>query len=87
MPGDAPEDIVVDADGALWTGLVDGRIVRIDPNSAVTVVGCILIGRPLGMTVTHDGRLLICTSPGGLQQWTAPPGTPRCWSTRSTSSR
>jgi len=65
MPGDAPEDIVVDADGALWTGLVDGRIVRIDPNGAVTVVGQ-TIGRPLGMTVTHDGRLLICTSPGGL---------------------
>jgi sugar lactone lactonase YvrE len=65
MPGDAPEDIVVDADGALWTGLVDGRIVRIDPAGAVTVVGQ-TTGRPLGMAVAHDGRLLICTSPGGL---------------------
>ncbi len=65
MPGDAPEDIVVDADGALWTGLVDGRIVRIDPSGELKVVGK-TAGRPLGMTVTHDGRLLICTSPGGL---------------------
>lgn len=67
MPGDAPEDIVVDADGALWTGLVDGRIVRIDPSdpAAVVVVGTVP-GRPLGMTVARDGRLLICTSPGGL---------------------
>ncbi len=65
MPGDAPEDIVVDADGALWTGLVDGRIVRIDPDGTVSVVGQ-TPGRPLGMTVAHDGRLLICTSPGGL---------------------
>ena len=65
MPGDAPEDIVVDADGALWTGLVDGRIVRIDPSGELKVVGH-TTGRPLGMTVTHDGRLLICTSPGGL---------------------
>ena len=37
MPGDAPEDIVVDADGALWTGLVDGRIVRIENSSAAPV--------------------------------------------------
>jgi len=65
MPGDAPEDIVVDADGALWTGLVDGRIVRIDPAGDPTVVGH-TPGRPLGLTVAHDGRLLICTSPGGL---------------------
>ena len=65
MPGDAPEDIVVDADGALWTGLVDGRIVRIDPSGATRVVGQ-TTGRPLGMTVARDGRLLICTSPGGL---------------------
>ena len=65
MPGDAPEDIVVDADGALWTGLVDGRIVRIGPAGETTVVGH-TAGRPLGLTVAHDGRLLICTSPGGL---------------------
>jgi sugar lactone lactonase YvrE len=65
MPGDAPEGIVVDADGALWTGLVDGRIVRIDPAGELTVVGH-TTGRPLGLTVAHDGRLLICTSPGGL---------------------
>lgn len=65
VPGDAPEDIVVDADGALWTGLKDGRIARIGPNGEVTVVGEIA-GRPLGMAVARDGRLLICSSPGGL---------------------
>lgn len=72
MPGDAPEDVVADADGNIWTGLVDGRIVRITPSSAitgsndtVTVVGQVT-GRPLGLTVARDGRLLICTSPGGL---------------------
>ena len=65
MPGDGPEDIVVDPDGMLWAGLVDGRIVRIDPNGPVTVVGQVP-GRPLGMAVARDGRLLICASPGGL---------------------
>ena len=29
VPGNGPEDIVVDSAGHLWTGLEDGRIVRI----------------------------------------------------------
>ena len=66
LPGEQPEDIVVDADGTLWTGLVDGRIVRIDPDTAATTVVGHTRGRPLGMTVAADGRLLICLSPGGL---------------------
>ena len=66
MPGDAPEDIVADDDGMLWAGLIDGRIVRIDPSGPVQVVGEVTAGRPLGMTVARDGRLLICASPGGL---------------------
>lgn len=65
MPGDAPEDVVVDAEGALWTGLVDGRIVRIGPDGSTRVAGTVA-GRPLGLAVARDGRLLICTSPGGL---------------------
>lgn len=65
MPGDAPEDVVAGPDGALWTGLVDGRIVRIGPDGGVAVVGTVP-GRPLGLAVARDGRLLICTSPGGL---------------------
>lgn len=65
MPGDAPEDVVAGPDGALWTGLVDGRIVRIGPDGGVAVVGTVP-GRPLGLAVARDGRLLVCTSPGGL---------------------
>ena len=66
MPGDAPEDVVADDDGMLWAGLIDGRIVRIDPAGSVEVIGTLTAGRPLGMTVARDGRLLICASPGGL---------------------
>ncbi len=41
LPGNGPEDVVVDAAGHLWTGLEDGRIVRIatdggDPQSSPT---------------------------------------------------
>jgi sugar lactone lactonase YvrE len=66
VPGHGPEDIVVDADGALWTGLVDGRIVRIAPDGASSTVVADTGGRPLGMHVARDGRLLVCDSYRGL---------------------
>ncbi|MGX9790174.1 SMP-30/gluconolactonase/LRE family protein [Mycobacterium sp. MMS18-G62] len=66
MPGDAPEDVVVDADGYLWAGLIDGRIVRVSPDGGETAVVGRTSGRPLGLAVARDGRLLVCTSPGGL---------------------
>jgi sugar lactone lactonase YvrE len=65
VPGNAPEDVVVDADGNIWTGIDDGRIVRI-PQSGQPEVVAETSGRPLGLAVARDGRLLICTSPGGL---------------------
>ena len=65
MPGDGPEDVVVDATGQLWTGLVDGRIVRVTPEGAATVAAD-TGGRPLGMHVARDGRVLICDSHRGL---------------------
>jgi sugar lactone lactonase YvrE len=66
VPGNAPEDVVVDADGQIWTGVDDGRIVRISPDSGDTTVVADTGGRPLGLHVARDGRLLICDSPRGL---------------------
>nr|WP_090345939.1 SMP-30/gluconolactonase/LRE family protein [Mycolicibacterium malmesburyense]CRL78510.1 gluconolactonase [Mycolicibacterium malmesburyense] len=66
VPGNAPEDVVVDADGAIWAGLDDGRIVRIAPGGTTADVVATTEGRPLGMHVARDGRILVCTSPGGL---------------------
>ena len=63
--GTAPEDVVVDAAGNIWTGVDDGRIVRISPDGQPTVVGE-TGGRPLGLAVARDGRLLVCDSPRGL---------------------
>ncbi|AFM15976.1 gluconolactonase [Mycolicibacterium chubuense NBB4] len=66
VPGGEPEDVVVDADGNLWAGALDGGIVRMRPDgSAPEVVGN-TGGRPLGLAFTRDGRLLICDSPRGL---------------------
>jgi sugar lactone lactonase YvrE len=74
MPGDAPEDVVVDAEGNIWAGLIDGRIVRISPDGEATFVGR-TSGRPLGLAVARDGRLLVCTSPGGLLAMDTSSGT------------
>jgi sugar lactone lactonase YvrE len=72
LPGNAPEDVVVDGGGAIWTGVDDGRILRISPDGDVSV-GATAAGRPLGMHVASDGRILVCTSPGGLMR--LDPGT------------
>ncbi len=66
MPGDAPEDVVVDGDGQIWAGLIDGKIVRIPPTGGAPVVVAEIDNRPLGLHVARDGRLLVCSSPGGL---------------------
>lgn len=66
LPGNGPEDVVVDPDGQLWTGLEDGRIVRIAPGGGETTVVADTGGRPLGLHVARDGRVLICDSHRGL---------------------
>ncbi|CDP84636.1 MULTISPECIES: SMP-30/gluconolactonase/LRE family protein [Mycolicibacterium] len=65
VPGDGPEDVVLDASGDLWTGLVDGRIVRVSPDGTAAVMAN-TGGRPLGLHVARDGRVLICDSHCGL---------------------
>lgn len=66
LPGDGPEDVVVDADGNLWTGLIDGRILRLSPGGAQQSVVADTGGRPLGLHVARDGRVLVCDSYRGL---------------------
>lgn len=59
------EDIAFDADGRVYTGLEDGRIVRIDGDVVVDVVNT--GGRPLGMEFSpHDGLLYVCDGKRGL---------------------
>ena len=57
---------MVDGDGQIWAGLIDGKIVRIAPDGGEPVVVADIDGRPLGLHVARDGRLLVCSSPGGL---------------------
>jgi sugar lactone lactonase YvrE len=66
LPGNGPEDVVVDTDGQLWTGLEDGRIVRIPTDGGQPTVIADTGGRPLGLHISRDGRVLICDSHRGL---------------------
>lgn len=66
LPGFAPEDVVVDGKGAVYTGVVGGGIIRIDSQTGSHAMVGDTGGRPLGLAVARDGRLLICDSHRGL---------------------
>ncbi|MGB3896261.1 MAG: SMP-30/gluconolactonase/LRE family protein [Mycolicibacter sinensis] len=69
IPGTAAEDVVVDADGTIWTGVEDGRIIAVGPDGAAPKVVTNTGGRPLGLAFTRDHRLLICDSYRGLLRY------------------
>ncbi len=56
VPGGEPEDVVVDADGNLWTGALDGGIVALRPDGTSPEVVSNTGGRPLGLAFGGDGR-------------------------------
>nr|WP_169806302.1 SMP-30/gluconolactonase/LRE family protein [Herbidospora sakaeratensis] len=70
LPG--PEDLAVDASGWIYTGLLDGRVVRLRPGGRpepFAEVG----GRPLGLAFDARGHLLVANHGVGLQS-VAPDG-------------
>ena len=64
--GIGPEGLAIDAEGAVYTGSQDGRIVRLSPAGdryrEIAQTG----GRPLGMVVDPDGSLIVADSGRGL---------------------
>ncbi len=66
VPGHGAEDVVVDAEGWVYTGTVDGAVWRVQPEGRrVDLVGN-TGGRPLGIELLPDGRLLVCDAHRGL---------------------
>lgn len=66
VPGEGPEDVLVDSEGRVFTGVADGRIVRVDPSNSAAKVVARTPGRPLGLEWLPDGRLLVCDAYEGL---------------------
>ncbi|MCZ2860393.1 SMP-30/gluconolactonase/LRE family protein [Blastococcus sp. VKM Ac-2987] len=64
--GEGPEDVVVDAAGRVYTGLADGRIVRVAGFTGPVETVAEVPGRPLGLELLGDDELLVCASDAGL---------------------
>ncbi len=63
---EGPEDVAVGTDGAVYAGMVDGKIVRIDPKTGLHHVIAETGGRPLGLDWETRGRLIIADADKGL---------------------
>jgi sugar lactone lactonase YvrE len=64
--GEAPEDVLVDDRGRVYTGLSDGRVVRLDADGAPPVTVARVPGRPLGLELLGPDELLVCAADAGL---------------------
>ena len=76
MPGDGPEDLALGPDGKIYTGLLDGRVIRIDPTTGATETVANTDGRPLGLRFDAGGNLIVADASRGLLA-VAPTGTVR----------
>ncbi len=63
--GRGPEDIAVHGN-RLVTGVADGRVLSFNPDGTDIQVVADTGGRPLGIEVMPDGRLLVCDAQRGL---------------------
>ncbi|MGH3343953.1 MAG: SMP-30/gluconolactonase/LRE family protein [Carbonactinosporaceae bacterium] len=66
LGGSGPEDVALDAEGRIVTGLADGRLLRLSPDGRQVETVASTGGRPLGIELLGDGRLLVCDARRGL---------------------
>ncbi len=64
--GPHPEDPLPLHDGSIITGLDDGRLVRIGDDFATVETVATTSGRPLGLDLAPDGRVIFCDTELGL---------------------
>ncbi|HLM24040.1 MAG TPA: SMP-30/gluconolactonase/LRE family protein, partial [Pyrinomonadaceae bacterium] len=64
--GHKPEDVALDADGKIYAGFEDGRIMVLQPNGTQPRVFANTGGRPLGLIFDHAGNLIVADAIKGL---------------------
>jgi len=64
-PGRGPDTVAFDAIGYLYTGLADGRIVRISPDGKDIIQIAAISGRATGIAFDFEGNLLVADESGG----------------------
>lgn len=64
---DGPEDVLLDLEGNLYCGTRDGCLLRLRPPDFATMEVLARIGgRPLGLALDPDGRIVVCVAGRGL---------------------
>jgi ribose transport system permease protein len=64
---DGPEDVILDANDNLFCGTRDGRLVRISgPDYTHVETFAQIGGRPLGLALDREGRIVVCVAGMGL---------------------
>ena len=64
--GHKPEDIALDAEGRIYAGLEDGRIMVLRPDGTQPHVFANTGGRPLGLIFDREGNLIVADAIKGL---------------------
>jgi sugar lactone lactonase YvrE len=64
--GEGPEAIAFDARGRIYTGFVDGRVARFEPDGGGNTILANTGGRPLGVFIHPDGGVIVCDANRGL---------------------
>jgi sugar lactone lactonase YvrE len=64
--GHKPEDVALDAQGRIYAGFEDGRIVQLQPDGTQPRVFANTQGRPLGLVFDRSGNLIVADALKGL---------------------
>ena len=64
--GHKPEDVAVDAEGKIYGGFEDGRIMVLQPDGTQPQVFADTHGRPLGLSFDRTGNLIVADAIKGL---------------------
>lgn len=64
--GHKPEDVALDAEGKIYAGFEDGRIMVLQPDGSQPRVFANTQGRPLGLIFDRDGNLIVADAIKGL---------------------